>query len=421
MNELAEKLAREAMERIREYESRDSYKKLKELTEEGRELLRTYYNIYREEAQRIKKEAEENTDHERYASMSNVPRGILCPGMMQFLVIGNAKRGRFTKKPGESGYIYGYDKEDHLIWADMKEGTIRNREYIFWKDANVQLGLKYASDGQQLEEITEVTYDGQGRISRYLYGSFYDGKISDAIMEIYSYKEKKAYVTLINSYLPDDMGLFHITAGSQGTKEDPDSDIFSDYINGEHIVLYLDDTGFVTKYTRYTDEYPDDIEECVPKYKLKLSGEHVLGTDKADKKAGRTQQDRMAELLKSLKTETGRKKKLVKLVDAFENMCKISIDSEEEMLLFETGIFDFTGERMFYFSLARQFPNGEGEYFQLHLDVMYQPDQQNSRFCESIWDEDLEENFFDFVRNSEAYQLLRERSAKKIHVYLDET
>lgn len=421
MNKLEEELEREAMARIREYESRDSYKKLKELTEEGREILRTHYNKYREEVQHFKKKAEENTDHEKYASMSNIPRGILCPGRMQFLVIGNAKRGRFTKKPGKSGYIYGYDKEDHLIWADRKEGSIRNREYIFWKDANVQLGLNYDSEELQLEEITEVTYDGQGRISRYLYGSFYDGNISDAVMELYSYKENKAYVTLINSYLPDDMGWFHITAGSQGAEADSDSDIFSDYINGEHIVLYLDDTGFVTKYTRYTDEYPDDIEECVPKYKLKLSGEHVPGIDKADKKAGRTQQDRLAELLKCLKTETGRKKKLEKLVDAFKNMCKISTDSEEEMLLFETGIFDFTGEGMFYFSLVRQFPNGEGEYFQLHLDAMYQPDQENSRFCESIWDEDLEENFFDFVRNSEAYQLLRDRSAKKVHVYLDET
>ncbi len=421
MNKLAEELAREAMERIREYESRDSYKKLKELIEEGRELLRTYYSEYRKEVQYFQKEAEENTDHEKYASISNVPRGILCPGMIQFLVVGNTKRGRFTKKPGESGYIYGYDKEDHLIWADMKEGSIRNREYIFWKNANVQLGLKYAGEEQQLEEITEAAYDGQGRISRYLYGSFYDGKISDAIMELYTYKEMKAYVTLINSYLPDDLGLFHITAGSQGTEEDLDSDIFSDYINGEHIVLYLDDTDFVTKYTRYTDEYPDDIEECVPKYKLKLSGAHVPGTDKADKKADRSWQNRMAELLKCLKTEMGRKRKVAKLVDAFENMCKISTDSEEEMLLFETGIFDFTGEGMFYFSLVRQFPNGEGEYFQLHLDVMYQPDQENSRFCESIWDEDLEENFFDFVRNSEAYQLLRDRSAKKVHVYLDET
>lgn len=58
MDELAEKMMLEAYERIMEYESRDSYKKLKELTEEGRETLRRYYENYRDKAQYFQDKAE---------------------------------------------------------------------------------------------------------------------------------------------------------------------------------------------------------------------------------------------------------------------------------------------------------------------------------------------------------------------------
>ena len=38
-------------------------------------------------------------------------------------------------------------------------------------------------------------------------------------------------------------------------------------------------------------------------------------------------------------------------------------DNDNDMILFETGTFSFTGENLFYFSLVRQFPNDEDEYY----------------------------------------------------------
>lgn len=39
---------------------------------------------------------------------------------------------------------------------------------------------------------------------------------------------------------------------------------------------------------------------------------------------------------------------------------------EDDSLLFETGTFDFTGEKLFYFSLAKQIPNNFEEYINSH-------------------------------------------------------
>ncbi len=425
MDELAEKMMLEAYERIMEYESRDSYKKLKELTEEGRETLRRYYENYRDKAQYFQDKAEKNTDHERYATGGNIHRGVLCPGIMEALVVGNAKRGRFSKKAVASGYIYGYDKADRLIWADMAEGKIRDREHIFWEGSSVQVGVKFAGKELELEEISQATYDPQGRLSSYLYGSLYEGKVSTAVIERYRYEGNRAYVTFINSDVPDSdiSALFCVGSIPQAADENKYQDIFSDYIYGEHIVLYLDDTGRVTKYTRCTDEYPDDLEEHVPKYKLTVYGQNTSDTTEWKFSSQEACQERKScrEFLKCLKTQAGRKKKLWKLADAFENMCRMPGSAEEEMLLFETGIFDFTGEPLFYFSLVRQFPNHEGEYMQLHLDVMFLPDQKNRNLCGCFWEEESEEAFFDNVRKSEAFLLLKDETAKKVRIYLEET
>lgn len=425
MDELAEKMMLEAYKRIKEYESRDSYKKLKDLTEEGRELLRRYYKNYRDQGQYFREQAQKHTDHERYATGGTIHRGVLCPGIAEALAAGNARRGRFTKKAVSSGYIYGYDNEDRLLWADMTEGSIRNREYIFWEDAAVQVGLKFAGRKLELEEIALAKYDSQGRISYYLHGSFYEGKVSAANIERYRYEENKAYITFIISDLPDKeiSALFCAGNAPKEADEDKPYDIFSDYIYGEHMVLDLDDNGMVTSYTRCADEYPDDIEEHVPKYKIILSGQDPSDTAPSEhfcqERCKEGQHCR--ELLNCLKAQAGRKKKLWKLVDAFERMCRVPADTAEEMLLFETGIFDFTKEPLFYFSLTRQFPNGEGEYIQLHLDVMFLPDRKNSRLCGCFQDEESDEAFFEFVRKSEAFLLLRDQTAQKVHMYLDET
>ncbi len=95
-------------------------------------------------------------------------------------------------------------------------------------------------------------------------------------------------------------------------------------------------------------------------------------------------------ILNYLETAITENMQLPELVDTFEKMCQMPIDSKEEMLLYETGTFSFTGKELFYFSLVRQFPYESDEYYQLHLDVMYTPNSKNQSFSECIWNVEVD-------------------------------
>ena len=108
----------------------------------------------------------------------------------------------------------------------------------------------------------------------------------------------------------------------------------------------------------------------------------------------------MDKLIGFLKNKIGERSSLEEIVNIFERMCSIPL--EEDMILFETGTFTISGdEPMFQISLVRQFPNEDEEFYQVHLDIFYKPISENAEFSESIWDEDLDENIFDYIRNSE--------------------
>ncbi len=134
--------------------------------------------------------------------------------------------------------------------------------------------------------------------------------------------------------------------------------------------------------------------------------------------------ERNKNILDILKENVADKKCLDELISAFEDMCKVHIEAEnkdEKMILFETGTFSFSGNPMFYFSLVRQYPNEEDEFYQLHLDIMYEATSDNCTFEQATWSFDLEENIFEYIRRSEEYLLLKDVPIAKIDVYRDET
>lgn len=115
---------------------------------------------------------------------------------------------------------------------------------------------------------------------------------------------------------------------------------------------------------------------------------------------------------------------LGEIIGKFEKMCSIDLELEDpndDVKLFETGIYDFTGEDLFYFSLLRQFPNEEEEFCQLHLDVLFRPDAVNRELAESAWSFDIDTDFFAYVRNSQAYIAVKDSEILKVDVYMDET
>lgn len=107
------------------------------------------------------------------------------------------------------------------------------------------------------------------------------------------------------------------------------------------------------------------------------------------------------------------------IVNTFEKICDLL--NKDEMILFETGTYSFTDEPLFYFSLVKQVPNNNEEFYQIHVDVLYKPDDENKLYSGAVWNEEIDENIFDFIRKSEAYKYTQNNNFIKIKVYVDET
>ena len=120
-----------------------------------------------------------------------------------------------------------------------------------------------------------------------------------------------------------------------------------------------------------------------------------------------------------LKNKISKRMPLEDIVCIFEEMCHIPI--KDDMILFETGTFSFTGRSLFSFSLVRQFPNGQDEYHQIHLDVRYKPNEANKRFSETTWNENVDEDIFNHIRRTEAFAYAKEDTYIEISIYMDET
>mgnify|MGYP000859243420 FL=1 len=128
----------------------------------------------------------------------------------------------------------------------------------------------------------------------------------------------------------------------------------------------------------------------------------------------------MDKLIDFLKNKIAERSSLEEIVNVFERMCSIPL--EEDMILFETGTFtSFADEPMFQISLVRQFPNEDEEFYQVHVDIFYETDDENKKMSESIWDEDLSENIFDYVRNSKAFAYAKSKEYHKVKIWCDET
>ena len=128
----------------------------------------------------------------------------------------------------------------------------------------------------------------------------------------------------------------------------------------------------------------------------------------------------MDKLIGFLKNKITERSSLEEIVNVFERMCSIPL--EEDMILFETGTFTTSGdEPMFQISLVRQFPNEDEEFYQVHVDIFYETDDENKKMSESIWDEDLSENIFDYIRNSKAFAYAKSKEYHKVKIWCDET
>lgn len=101
-----------------------------------------------------------------------------------------------------------------------------------------------------------------------------------------------------------------------------------------------------------------------------------------------------------------------KAVSAFMEFSKCKFDCEMDEMLWETGTFGFTGTKLYQFSLVRQFQlEEEDEFWQLHLDLMYEEEPKISDPYECLW-----ESEGDFLIRSSIPRPIRALWAENVNV-----
>ena len=133
----------------------------------------------------------------------------------------------------------------------------------------------------------------------------------------------------------------------------------------------------------------------------------------------RNECSRFLEYLKSSITPA---RALTDIVRVFETMCWEPV--ENSLILFETGTFCPAGGPLFYFSLTRQFPHSEDEdedYAQIHVDVQYEPTEENRAFREAMLSEGFQRDIFEYIRASRAFAYAQSREYLRVEIYMDET
>lgn len=125
------------------------------------------------------------------------------------------------------------------------------------------------------------------------------------------------------------------------------------------------------------------------------------------------------DLLEYLKSNISTDNSLDEIINIFDRMCKTPV--EDDMLLNEYGVYNFTGEDLFYYDLVRQYPDGEDEYYQLRVSIMFSPDEENRLLQDTLWGNDSTENFFDYIKKSDGYVYAKTHKLKSIDIRIDQT
>lgn len=97
--------------------------------------------------------------------------------------------------------------------------------------------------------------------------------------------------------------------------------------------------------------------------------------------------------------------------EVFKKFSNIKVDCADDALLFQCGVYGFTGEDLFYFEFVRQFSfNIDEEYDhmeQLQLSLYFKPNEQLRELETSLWTYDFDsiDEFFNEVEKMHYFKI----------------
>jgi len=188
---------------------------------------------------------------------------------------------------------------------------------------------------------------------------------------------------------------------------------------GKNFVLLYELEGKLSKFVDFTDEH---LVECYF-HKSFIREVETVFQHFAEKIDGSNAEE--AETMRLFMEDRVKEgMKLPELVAVFEEMAKNPLHCTEELLMVETGIYDFSGEDRYHFDLTRQIPTGQDdEYFQICMSIMFSLAELSILDILDDESEDLDsdcrepmEEFFTNVREMDIYRALCDKSFCPIEV-----
>ena len=132
--------------------------------------------------------------------------------------------------------------------------------------------------------------------------------------------------------------------------------------------------------------------------------------------------DNQKKLAGKLKRKINNISSLDQAVKAFFEAVSEASPNDEEMLLYEVGCYPVDeNSNACMFCLTRQTPSEDGEFYQMYLELQFEIDDKIKSLNECVWHEKGDGSLYEYVLQSEAYQLLKDRSYIRISAGVDET
>ncbi|MBZ5752952.1 MULTISPECIES: hypothetical protein [Metabacillus] len=109
----------------------------------------------------------------------------------------------------------------------------------------------------------------------------------------------------------------------------------------------------------------------------------------------------------------------------FKSFAKEDVNDEEERaILFQCGIYNFTGEKLFYYDFVRQFTDEEdGHIQQLHCEFVFEPIKELKKLEASEWyfDTDGEiDDFFNEIETLDEFKIPLNHKPLGLNLYQEE-
>lgn len=116
-----------------------------------------------------------------------------------------------------------------------------------------------------------------------------------------------------------------------------------------------------------------------------------------------------------------------KVWETFKGFCREPVDGEEDKeILFECGVYDFTGEELFHLHFVRQFTVYEEDEYshmeQLHCEFLFKPTDELRKLEISEWSMDFDDidDYFKHIETLQEYKIPLELKPIKLELYQEE-